>query len=115
MRQKLVASLLRAGLIIFAPLASIDAVGAAPMHPTIPPITLASGQLQQVAQKKIPSLNGYRGYSSGRPGYIKSANGYWYPSRAFDDYTGSIGKPQSLGNSCSYGFAPTNGSSNCNY
>ncbi len=65
MRQKLVVSLLRASLIMFAPLASIDAVGAAPMHPAIPTVTVASDQLLQVAQKKIPSLNGYRGYSSG--------------------------------------------------
>ena len=114
MRQKLVWSLLQAGL-IFAPLASIDAAGAGPMHPSMPPITVASDQLQQVAQKKIPSLNGYRGSSSGRPGYIKSSNGYWYPSRAFDDYTGSIGRPQNPGNTCNYGFTPTNGSSNCNY
>ncbi|RUM24855.1 cell surface protein [Rhizobium vallis] len=115
MRQKLVWSLLQAGLIIFAPLASIDAVSAGQMHPNILPITVAHDQLQQIVQKKIPLLNGYRGSSSGRPGYIRSSNGYWYPSRAFDDYTGSIGRPQNLSNTCNYGFAPTNGSSNCNY
>ncbi|KPH09426.1 cell surface protein [Rhizobium acidisoli] len=117
MRQKMVRSLLQASLIVFASLSSVDAAGAGTMHPAMPVMT-ASGLLQQVAQNKIPSLNGYRGYGSARPGYSKSSNGYWYPARAFnasDEYTGSIGRPQRMRNSCDFGFAPTNGSSNCNY
>lgn len=114
MRQKIVQSLLRASLITFASLAWIDSVGAAPIHPAIPPVMASPGLLQQVAQSKIPSLNGYRGYSSARAGYRKSSNGYWYPARAFDGYTGSVERPQRLSNTCNYGFAPTNGSG-CNY
>jgi hypothetical protein len=115
MRQEIVRSLLQASLIVFASLTSIDAAGAGTIHPAMPVMT-SSGLLQQVAQNKIPSLNGYRGYSSARPGYIKSSNGYWYPSRAFSgDYTGSVRRSQPLNNTCDYGFAPTNGSSRCNY
>ncbi|PDT17222.1 cell surface protein [Rhizobium sp. J15] len=115
MRQKMAKSIAQAILTVFASLASISTAGAAPMHPTITPVTAPSAQLQLVAQTKIPMLNGYRGSSSARAGYIKSSNGYWYPSRAFDDYTGSIARPENQGNGCNYGFAPTNGSSNCNY
>ncbi|MBX5158287.1 cell surface protein [Rhizobium sp. NZLR8] len=116
MRRKMAKSLAHAILTVFASLASIDAVGAVSMHPTLPPLTqVSSSQLLQVAQNRVPSVNGYRGSSKARPGYIKSSNGYWYPSRAFDDYTGSIRRPTNLGNTCNYGFAPTNGSSNCNY
>ncbi|EJC81708.1 hypothetical protein Rleg4DRAFT_3395 [Rhizobium leguminosarum bv. trifolii WSM2297] len=113
MRQTIVRSLLRVSLIVFASQASIAA--AAPT--TIPPVMASSGLLHQIAQSKmIPYLNGYRGYSSARSGYIKSSNGYWYPARAFNDYyTGSIGRSQRLNGSCNHGFAPTNGSSNCNY
>lgn len=118
MRQKIAGRLPLAIFGVFAALAGIDTALAAPIHPMPPPIAASSDLLQQVAQSKIPSLDGYRGYSSSRPGYIKASNGYWYPSRAFsssDGYTGSIGRPQRLNNSCSYGFAPTNGSSKCNY
>ncbi|MBX5067749.1 cell surface protein [Rhizobium lentis] len=115
MRQKIVRSVLQASLIIFASQPSIDAAVAGPIHPAIPPVTASSGLLYQVAQSKIPSLNGYRGYESARPGYIKSSNGYWYPAAAFGEYTGSIGRRQPLNKTCGYGFAPTNGSSNCNY
>ncbi|MET3755025.1 hypothetical protein ABID08_002393 [Rhizobium binae] len=101
-------------MIALTSLASNEAAGAAPIHSAIPPVITPSGLLQQVARSKIPSLNGYRGYDRARPGYIKSSNGYWYPSRAFDDYTGSIGRSQPRSNSCDYGFAPTNGSG-CNY
>ncbi|MBX5001224.1 cell surface protein [Rhizobium lentis] len=115
MRQKIVRSLLQASLIVFASQTSIETAVAAPIHPAIPPVMASSGLLHQVAQRKIPALNGYRGYKSARPGYIKSSNGYWYPAAAFDDYTASIGRPQRLNESFGYGFAPTNGSSNCNY
>jgi hypothetical protein len=117
MRQKMAGRLPQTILGLFVSLASIDASAAAPIHPTVPPITVSSGLWQPVAQNKAPSLNGYRGYSNARPGYIKSSNGYWYPSRAFasDDYTGSIGRPQRLNNACNFGFTPTNGSSKCNY
>ncbi|ARM90399.1 hypothetical protein RHEC894_CH04160 [Rhizobium sp. CIAT894] len=116
MRRKRVRSLLQASLIVFASQASIDAAEAAPIRPAIGPVTASSDLLHQIAQSKIPYLNGYRGYSSARSGYIKSANGYWYPARAFDDYyTGSIGRSQRLNDGCDHGFAPTNGSSNCNY
>ncbi|MDC9834612.1 cell surface protein [Rhizobium binxianense] len=116
MRRKIVRRLLQASLIVFASQASIDAGAAAPIHPTIPPVVASSGLLHPIAQSKIPYLNGYRGYSSPRSGYIKSSNGYWYPARAFNDYyTGSIGRPQRLNDSCDHGFTPTNGSSNCNY
>ncbi|MFB2602149.1 cell surface protein [Rhizobium phaseoli] len=114
MRQRIVRRLLRTSLIVFTSLASIETAGAAPVHPAIPPVITSSGLLQQVRQGKIPSLNGYRGYDSARPGYIRSSNGYWYPTRAFDDYTGSIRRPQRMSNSCDYGFATTNGSG-CNY
>ncbi|RFB89853.1 cell surface protein [Rhizobium leguminosarum bv. trifolii] len=117
MRQKIVRSLLQASLFVFASLTSIDTVGAGTIHPAIA-VMAPSGLLQHAAQNKIPSLNGYRGYGSARPGYIKSSNGYWYPARAFNtsnEYTGSIGRPQRMNNSCDFGFAPTNGSSNCNY
>ncbi|PDT24523.1 cell surface protein [Rhizobium hidalgonense] len=114
MRQKRVRSLLQASLIVFA--SHVPIAAAAPIHPTIPPLMASSGLQHQIAQIKIPYLNGYRGYSSARSGYIKSANGYWYPARAFDDYcTGSVGRPQRLNDRCDHGFAPTNGSSNCNY
>lgn len=118
MRQKLAGRLPLAILGVFASLANIDAATAAPIHPTPLPIAASSNLLRQVAQGKVPSLNGYRGYETRRPGYIKSSNGYWYPSRAFSnpgDYTGSIGRSQPLNNSCNYGFTPTNGSSKCNY
>ncbi|MBX5196156.1 cell surface protein [Rhizobium sp. NZLR10] len=115
MRQKVAKSLAKAILTVFVSLASIEAVGAAPMHPTLPPLVEVSSSTLQVAQNRVPSVNGYRGSSKARPGYIKSSNGYWYPSRAFDDYTGSIRRPTDLGNTCNYGFAPTNGSSSCNY
>jgi len=118
MKQKIAGCLPLAILGVLASLAGVDAATAAPIHPMTPPIAAASGLLQQVAQGKAPSLNGYRGYSSARPGYIKASNGYWYPSRAFsssDDYTGSIGHPQRLNNACNFGFTPTNGSSKCNY
>ncbi|RUM09959.1 cell surface protein [Rhizobium chutanense] len=116
MRRKRVRSLLQASLIVFATQASIDAARAAPIHSAIGPVMAASDLPHQIAQNKIPYLNGYRGYSSSRSGYIKSANGYWYPARAFDDYyTSSVGRPQRLNDSCDHGFAPTNGSSNCNY
>ncbi|PDT06507.1 cell surface protein [Rhizobium chutanense] len=116
MRQKRVRSLLQASLIVFASQASIDAARAAPIHSAIEPVMASSDLLHQIAQSKIPHLNGYRGYSSPRSGYIKSSNGYWYPARAFNDYyTGSVGRSRRLNDSCDYGFAPTNGSSNCNY
>ncbi|MBB4238221.1 hypothetical protein GGD57_004831 [Rhizobium esperanzae] len=103
-------------MIVFASQASIDVAEAAPIRPAIGPVTAASDLLHQITQSKIPYLNGYRGYGSARSGYIKSANGYWYPAGAFDDYyTGSIRRPQRLNDSCDHGFAPTNGSSNCNY
>ncbi|KZS55622.1 hypothetical protein FHT80_004106 [Rhizobium sp. BK226] len=117
MRPKMAGRLPRTILGVFVSLASIDVAAAAPIHPTPPPV-ISSALLQQVAQSKIPSLNGYRGYSSARAGYIRSSNGYWYPARAFnasDEYTGSIGRPQRLNNACNFGFTPTNGSSKCNY
>ncbi|OHV18579.1 cell surface protein [Rhizobium sp. RMa-01] len=118
MRQKTAARLPLTILGVFAFLANIDVATAAPLHPTAPPIAAASDLAQQVAQAKVPALNGYRGYENRRPGYIKSANGYWYPARAFSnpsDYTGSIGRQQRLNDACDYGFTPTNGSSRCNY
>lgn len=118
MKQKMAGCLPIVILGVFASLGGVDAAKAAPIHPMAPPIAVASALLQPVVQGKAPSLNGYRGYSSSRPGYIKALKGYWYPSRAFSssgDYTGSVGHPQRLNNACNYGFTPTNGSSRCNY